>query len=502
MSSDGGIILTAEALIAGATDPAAREGQGLLVPADGRIAAIGPEAALRAMAPGAEHLHLEGCVLLPGLVNAHQHGRGLTQLQLGFPDMILEAWQATKRRRGWLDPAAMVPLAAMQMLASGVTATIHANTTWGAAGRQPDDLARTIAAYDAAGLRAMVGIGAQDRASLVFPAEEQAAFLAGLAPALRELVGNPDPPIFAATAGEAAALFDRLAETLPGHGRISLAFAPAGPQWVSDALFAGIAQAARARGGVPIHMHALESVAQAAAARHLYPEGTLARLEALGVLGPATSLAHAAHLTDGDIAVAAGTGTMLVRNPASNLRLGCGTAPLAAYLAAGVGVAIGTDCQTMDDDEDLWKELRLAARLATVPSWQAAGPPDAATLFGMATLQGAAAMGLGGRIGTLAPGFAADVIAVDLRRVRGVYADPSVPLLDLLLARADARDVRLTMVAGRVLYRNGRFPHMDTAALTAAAAEAATRARAPWSAEREAAVAALMEAVCQHYAAR
>ncbi|MGX9963575.1 amidohydrolase family protein [Roseomonas sp. F4] len=502
MSGDGGIILTAEALIAGATDPAAREGFGVLVGADGRIAAIATPDDLRAMAPGAEHLHLESCVLLPGLVNAHQHGRGLTQLQLGFPDMILEAWQTTKRRRGWLDPAAMVPLAAMQMLASGVTATIHANTTWGAAGRQPDDLARTIAAYDAAGLRALVGIGAQDRASLVFPAEEQAGFVAALPSHLRDLVGNPDPPIFANTADEAAALFDRIAATLPGHGRITLAFAPAGPQWVSDGLFTGIAQAARARGGVPVHMHLLESVAQAAAARRLYPEGTLARLEALGVLSPATSLAHAAQLTPDDIAVAARTGTTLVRNPASNLRLGCGTAPLADYLSAGVAVAVGTDCQTMDDDEDLWKELRLAERLATVPSWQAAGPPDAATLFGMATLRGAAAMGLAGQIGTLVPGFAADVIAVDLRRVRGVYADPSVPLLDLLLARADARDVRLTMVDGRVLYRDGRFPHLDSAAITAAAAEAATRARAPWDAEREAAVAELVQGVRAHYVTR
>ncbi|MBU8546625.1 MULTISPECIES: amidohydrolase family protein [Roseomonadaceae] len=501
MNGDGGIILTAEALIAGATDTTVREGLGVLV-AEGRITAIGPLDDLAVMAPGAERLHLEGCVLMPGLVNAHQHGRGLTQIQLGFPDMILEAWQTTKRRRGWLDPAAMVPLAAMQMLASGVTATIHANTTWGEAGRQPDDLARTIAAYDAAGLRALVGIGAQDRASLVFPAEDQPGFVAGLPPELRELVGNPDPPIFATTADEAATLHDRIAESLPGHGRITLAFAPAGPQWVSDALFTGLAQAARTRGGVPIHMHALESVAQAAAAQRLYPEGTLARLEALGVLGPATSLAHAAHLTPADIAVAARTGTRLVRNPASNLRLGCGTAPLAAYLAAGVGVAVGTDCQTMDDDEDLWKELRLAARLATVPSWQAAGPPDSATLLGMATTQGAATMGLAGRIGQLAPGLAADVIAVDLRRVRGVYADPSVPLLDLLLARADARDVRLTMVDGRVLYRDGAFPQMDATAIAAAAAEAASRARAPWSPGREAAVAGLVEAVRAHYAAR
>jgi cytosine/adenosine deaminase-related metal-dependent hydrolase len=277
---DDGTILTAEALIAGAADSTARTGHGVLVGRDGRIAAVGPVAELAAAAPRAARLDLPGCVLLPGLVNAHQHGRGLTQLQLGYPDMILEAWQTLKRRRGWVDPAAMVPLAAMQMLASGVTACIHANTAWGRAD-QPDDLARTIAAYDAAGLRALVGIGAQDRASLVFPAEEQVAFLAGLPAPLRALIGEPDPPVFAASAEEAARLFDGLAARLPAHGRIRLAFAPAGPQWVSDGLFAGLARVARNR-SAPVHMHALESVAQAAAARRLHPEGTLARLEVLG----------------------------------------------------------------------------------------------------------------------------------------------------------------------------------------------------------------------------
>lgn len=499
MGGATGTILTAEAVIAGAEDSTARAAA-VLIGVDGRIAAVGEAAVLAAAAPDAARLDLPGCVLMPGLVNAHQHGRGLTQLQLGFPDMILEAWQTTKRRRGWLDPAAMVPLAAMQMLASGVTACIHANTAWGRTD-QPDDLARTLAAYDAAGLRALVGVGAQDRGSLVFPAEEQAGFVAALPTPLQALVGNPDPPVFAATAAETVRLFDSLAARLPAHGRLRLAFAPAGPQWVSDGLFAAIALAARDR-AAPIHMHALESVAQAAAARRLYPEGTLARLEALGVLGPATSLAHAAQLTPEDTSVAARSGTILVRNPASNLRLGCGTAPLAAYLAAGVTVAVGTDCQTMDDDEDLWKELRLAARLATVPAWHAELPPDAASLLAMATTAGAAAMGLKGQVGRLAPGFAADIVALDLRRVRGVYADPSVPLLDLIIARADARDVRMTMVDGRVLYREGRFPHLDAEAIAAAATEAAARARAPWTPEREAAVADLVEAVRAHYLAR
>ncbi len=490
-------ILHAGAVIPGGDDTTAHEGWAIGIE-DGRIVAIGPRASVAAALPGAEVEDLGDAVLMPGLINAHQHGRGVTQAQLGYPDLILEAWQTLKRRRGWIDPAAMVPLAAMQMLASGITACIHANTTWGKP-NQPDDLARTITAYEATGLRAMLGVGAQDRGGLVFPAERQAGFLASLPDDLRALVGEPDPPLYATTAEETLLLFDALAERLPAHGRITLAIAPAGPQWVSDGLFAALGEAARQR-GVPIHMHALESVAQAEAARSLYPDGTLARLASLDVLGPLTSLAHAAHLTEGDIAVAAETGTILVRNPASNLRLGCGTAPLARYLAAGITVAAGTDNQTMDDEEDLWKELRLAARLAAEPLWNGPARPDAPALLGMATTNGARAMGLGARIGRLAPGFAADVIAIGLARVRGAYADPAMPLLDLVLVRADARDVRMTMVEGTILYRDGRFPRLDPHAVAAAAAEAAAASRAAWTPAREAAVARLVEAVRGYYA--
>lgn len=491
-------ILHAAAIIPGGDDPGAHEGWAIGI-AEGRIAAVGPREDVAMVLPGAVAEDLGDAVLMPGLVNAHQHGRGLTQLQLGYPDLILEAWQTLKRRRGWLDPAAMVPLAAMQMLASGITACIHANTAWGRA-NQADDLGRTLAAYDAAGIRAMLGVGAQDRGGLVFPAERQPAFLATLPADLRALVGDPDPAIYATTAAEALQLFDTLAEQRPAHGRINLAIAPAGPQWVSDGLLSALASAARQR-DVPVHMHALESVAQAAAAASLYPEGTLARLTALGMLGPRTSLAHAAQLTEGDIGVAAETGTIIVRNPASNLRLGCGVAPLARYLTAGITVAAGTDNQTMDDEEDLWKELRLAARLAAEPLWNGPPRPNAHSLLAMVTTNGARAMGLEHRIGRIAPGFAADVIAVDFTRVRGVYADPAVPLLDLLLARADARDVRMTMVDGRVLYRDGRFPHLDPHAIAAAAADAARTSRAAWTPAREAAVTRLVAAVREYYAA-
>jgi len=462
--AEADLLLRAAALWPGGGLPMRRPG--LLAVGGERILAVGREM------PARRVIELGDAVLLPGFVCAHQHGRGLPHWRMGFPDDRLEAWINRRRGRGVPDSRPLVLLAAARMLAGGITACLHANWSWG--GPQEEELEAAQDAYAEAGIRAALCVGIADRAALLAPEERTAAFLATLPPPLRALAEGLRRHPFPGTLGEAAALRARLLARRPG---LPVIFGPAGPQWVSDALLAEVAVAGRA-GGVPWHMHLLESPAQAHACRALYPEGTLRRLLALGALGPLASFAHAVFASAEDMALLAESGARVVLNPGSNLRLGNGPPPVAALRRAGVRLALGGDDCELNDDRDPWGELRLAVALSR--SGDRASPPGmtAAEALAMATEEGALAMGLSDA-GRLRPGWLADVVA--LRPARDEAA---------LLAGASGREVVLTMVGGRVLYREGRFPHLSLPVLEQAAL-AAARAAAVHPTREAAAVEAL-----------
>jgi cytosine/adenosine deaminase-related metal-dependent hydrolase len=485
----GPLVLRAGWVVPRAEVPPLREATVLVK--DGRITAVGRDVPVP---ENAEVIDLGAAVLVPGLVNAHQHGRGISQLVMGYPDRPLEPWIAARRRHGPPDIHAVTRLAAEAMLAHGVTATLHANYTY-ASGDYAAELRAQIDAYRAAGLRATVCVGVQDRGGLVYPDGDASAFAAGLPADARALVAAPAPPPYAQDWDASLALMESLQAETADDPLVTLAWGPAGPQWVSDALWARIAADAVHR-GVGVHFHLLESPAQAAAARRLYPEGTLARLRACGLFGARTSCAHGVHMTPADMDIAAAAGLTVVLNPGSNMRLSNGPPPVAALRAAGVRLALGTDNCALADDEDYLRELRLAALLGrTEPAMTPAD--EAAALLRMATADGAAAAFLPAGHGTIAPGAPADLAAF-----RIAPAGPDTPpdrLVELLLARGSGRDCVLTVVAGVVRFaaRRTDLARRDHWRDRAAASVAARDLRAPAEA-----VTALQNALSAHYAAR
>ncbi|HEY7246970.1 MAG TPA: amidohydrolase family protein [Xanthobacteraceae bacterium] len=440
------------------------------------IAAIDTPGRLRLRWPASTTLELPGCLIMPGLINAHQHGRGLSQIQLGYHDDFLEPWISNRRGRGLLDPYAITKLAAVRMLANGVTSAVHANYSYGT-GDYESELRAQLRAYDEAGLRVTMCVGAMDRGTVVYPPHE-ACFLAGLPDDLKTWLSRPGAPAYAGDAAATIALMERLLADFRDHPRVRLCYGPAGPQWVSEELWSALGRDAAAK-GIGIHLHALESPAQRDAAAELFPEGVLAWLERLGIMTPRTVIAHGVWVSDADMALMARTGVTVVRNPGCNLRMRNGIAPLARYLAHGVRVAIGSDNASLSDDEDLLSELRLAGQLAREPDWNGPAPPDCDQLLAMLTVNGAVAAQFAAQTGTLEPGKAADLVAVSLARTRHPLLDADMPLLEALLARARGSDVRLTMVDGRILYDRGNFPHLDLSQVEQAAVRSARNARRP-----------------------
>ena len=451
---------------------------------DDRIAAIDDPETLRARWPAVRPDALPGCMVLPGLVNAHQHGRGISQIQLGFHDDFLELWINRRRGRGVLNAYPITKLAAANMLANGITCTIHANYSYGS-GDYESEVRDSLRAYDETGIRATLSVGAMDQGMTVYPPHE-ACFMAGLPGDIKDWLSRPGPPAYAGDGAATVALMARLRHDYEGHPRIRLCYGPAGPQWVSDALWKCLAEDAE-REGLGLHLHALESPAQVAACAALYPQGVFSYLENLGAMTPRTVIAHGVWVNDADMEVIARTDATVVRNPGCNLRLRNGIAPLARYLERGVRVALGTDNAALADDEDLLKELRLAALLAREPDWNGRVPPTTGDLLAAVTVNGAVAAQIAPDVGTLEPGKKADLIAISLERVRRPYLDPDMPVIDATLARATGADVRLTMVDGRVVYRDGRHTLLDIEEVERQAREsalAASRPKEPANADR------------------
>lgn len=452
-------------------DPATVRADAAVLIEEDRIAAIGSLSDLTARAPSAEVDRLDGCLLMAGFVNAHQHGRAIGTLQLGYQDDRLEPWIAVRWRRGPLDAGAQAMLAAADMVRHGVTTAIQANSATGT-GDYEAELRATLAAYDAIGLRAMVCVGAQDRALTVYPEEATASFTDQCSAPLQAIL-RARRSAYMADTDATLALMGRLLNDFAGHPRLTLGYGPAGPQWASDALLSAMARDAERR-SLPVHMHCLESPLQARFCRDLYPEGTLRRLASLGLANARTSLAHGVWLSADDIDIAAAAQMTVVRNPGSNLRLRNGLAPLAVFLERGLSVAIGTDNTSMADDEDLLAELRLAADLSLGQSgenWNALPRPTTSDQLAMLTVNGAAAAGLSGQIGRVKAGWKADLTAIRLDQIVAPYCDPDVSLVDAMLRRAGSQDVHMTMVAGRVLWRDGKLIGQDIEALRCAVAQ-------------------------------
>ena len=391
----------------------------------GRIARIGP--AWEAGTAAARVIDARGMLLAPGLVNTHCHAadslfRGLVE------DLPLEPWlQTVWKAEGAILNRDTVRLGATlglaETLLGGVTTTM--DMFWHAG--------ETVAAARGLGVRVATG-------GIFFDGPG----VDGLTPAER--------------LAEAEAFFEEFAgadDVLPGcfpHGAYTV-----GP----DSLVAA-KRLAEAKGGLYC-THAAETQAEQAIVSRRYGRSVIRHLDALGLLDPATVLAHCVWLDDEEIAILARTGATVSHNPVSNLKLASGIAPVPELLAAGVRVALGTDGAISGNDLDLWMALRLAATLHRGATHRA----DAVTTaqaFRMVTLDAAAALGAADRFGSLEVGKLADMILIDLARAHAVPLFD--PLTHLVFSCAKS-DVRHVFVGGRQVVADGRVTGIDLAVVLA-----------------------------------
>jgi len=429
---------------------------------DGTIVDVGPARELMQQHRFDEVLGSADHVVLPGLVNSHHHV-GLTPFQLGSPDYPLELWFASRMAARDVDPYLDTLYSAFEMLESGITTVQHLHG-WrgGPAARVQQVAERVLKAYEDIGMRVSYSYALRDQNRLVYEAD--ADFCRRLPPALGAELADY-------LRAQTIPLSDhlRLFEDLWEHAgrnrreRARVQLAPANLHWCSDEALRALRDCSE-KYGVGLHMHLVETAYQKEYARRRAGTTALRHLHGLGLVGPQLTLGHGVWLTEDDIDLAARTGTMICHNASSNLRLRSGVAPLNAFTARGVRVALGLDEAGINDDRDMFQEMRLVLRLHRVPG-MADVVPTSAQVLQMATAGGAATTGFADRIGLIERGRAADLVLIPWTSIAHPYLDPDTDVVDAVVHRARAAAVDTVLVAGEVVLKDGRLTRVDKAAV-------------------------------------
>jgi 5-methylthioadenosine/S-adenosylhomocysteine deaminase len=392
----------------------------------GTIEAILPADEAAARFPAYASVDLPGHALIPGLINAHTHA-AMTLMRGLADDLPLMRWLED---HVWPAEAKHVSpqfvrdgtlLACAEMLRGGITCF------------------NDMYFFPEAALEAALSFGMRSVHGVIV-IELPSAYASDPADYLRK----------------GLALRDRYRD----EPLVSFTLAPHAPYTVSDATFHRIATLA-AELDVPVHVHLHETRDEIERSRAEHGVRPIERLRRLGLLAPSLIAVHCVHLEADEIRLLAYHGCSVVHCPSSNLKLASGFAPIASLLKEKTNVALGTDGAASNNRLDLFQEMRTAALLAKAVAGDAQAMPAHAALRA-ATLNGAQALGIDGRTGSIVPGKAADLVAVDLRAIE---VAPCYDPVSHLVYAAGREHVSHVWVAGALLVREGKLENPTSSAL-------------------------------------
>jgi 5-methylthioadenosine/S-adenosylhomocysteine deaminase len=408
----------------------------------GVITAIEPGKALRQHDSG-EVINGAGCVLMPGLINAHTH---LYQVLLRavWEDLELMPW--LKRIYGCarvLQPEHFYTgslLGCIEAIRSGVTTLCEHNFL----NPSQECAFETIRAIKESGVRAVFARTVMDTGEIV-----------------------PD-----CTKEKPEQAFRRIEEILAQHRSGDELRFMTGPNTPPINTTTGLLKEIRRFAddkaiGISAHVAESKSVVECVRREH-GKNGVVEFLHDFGIPGENSIFAHSVHISKEEIALVRQTGTSVSHNPVSNMMLGDGVAPVVEMLRQGVNVALGTDGAASNHSQDLFDTMKAASLLQKVHH-QDAGVIDPYSVLRMATAGGAKALGLEAVCGTIEVGKRADLILVDSETV---HSQPVNDIFSQIVHCAKASDVRTVMVNGQLLMRDRKLIGHDETRLIAQAREA------------------------------
>ncbi len=413
---------------------------GGFVAVDGaRIVAVGPSTQAPAPGPRDEVIDVSGCIVLPGLINMHQHH--WYTLFKGLADgYLLEDWIT-----GFVFP--IVPrlsdeamrvasyVAAMEMLATGTTCSLNHSVTTTTSGT----VRATIEPQAEVGIRQVY---AKELRCKTSGNPQHALTLRESLAALEEEVGRWN--------GAANGLV-RMAMVIESNAH----WVAAGMS-TEELITEGYALARKLDLRITNHVAGGTYSLEKGFLKYLRETGRtdVRYLMQLGILDPHWILIHGIHVTELDIEHMARVGCSFVYTPTSESLRGGGIAPFANAHRAGVNVALGTDGPMVDYSVDMVEQMKACSLMQHVRHLDPTRMPAERTIE-MATINGAKALGLDGELGSLEPGKRADIAVFDLKKPYvGVLHRP----ISSFVYAGKGSDARAVLVDGQVVYRDGRFP--------------------------------------------
>jgi 5-methylthioadenosine/S-adenosylhomocysteine deaminase len=373
-------------------------------------------------------------LILPGLINAHAHLSDILVRGLGS-DLPLLTWL---KRLIWPFFAEAKAeeifygelLGCLEAIESGTTSVIENYYPHREKGRNIDHVGK---AFQEAGLRAVLARGYHDRAGMI-----PDYFVEGEEEVLRE--------------------YRRIIRNWNGGAddRIRVCVSPVDLLFCTPSSIKTIYEMAR-QNEITMHSHVAESISEVNLVKKEYGNGYIEVLNKLGVLGPHFQAAHSVWVDEGEMDILAQTGTVVVHNPASNMYLGSGIAPIPRMIRKGVNVALGTDGACCNNSLDMFESIKLAA---LIHKGSALRPEiiHAHDVLKMATVNGSKAMGMGNRIGSIDIGKIADIILLD-RKATSV-APMHDPIASIVYS-AKSSNVKTVIVDGRIIMQDRNILTMN-----------------------------------------
>jgi 5-methylthioadenosine/S-adenosylhomocysteine deaminase len=390
-----------------------------------------------------------GCLLMPGLINAHVHG-AMSLLRGMADDLPLEKWL-----NNYIFPSesryAGPDFVRLGSLLSAAEMALSGTTTFADGYFFMEEAAR--AAIEV-GLRAVIGQGVLD-------------------------VPAPDAP----EAGSWRPRAEAFLAACPRDPLVQPALFCHSPYLCGPETLRGACDLARKHDTL-LFCHVAETSWEVNEIRNRYDRDPVAHLEHTGVLGEGIVAVHAVHLSEHERDLLAKTSTGVAHCPESNMKLASGAAPVTDLLKRGVKVALGTDGPASNNNLDMFEEMRSASLLAKLTTRDPEAL-SARTALRMATVDAAKILGMDHLVGTLEPGKLADLIVVDLN---GPHLTPVYDPVSHLVYSARGSDVRDLMVNGRFVVRDTRLTTIDLEQVMSQAREFASKISADFGPRNKGAV--------------